>query len=200
MISSLEVLQIFPSQWKALLSAINEIDPPDSSLLTFDLENFVPRLPHQIALVIQVGINGLNIYRAVVDEGASTCVMSSACWKAIGSPALTSSPNALEAFDGRESKPLGVLTSLPITLKGNIVNVEVEVVDAKLNYNILLGHSWTHAMLCIPSTLFHLIKFPHEGKTITVNQLLFFTSSSKNNLPYVDQIPNPLDRDRKSVV
>ena len=98
--STLEFLQSFPSQWKALLSAFGGIDPTDSSLLTFDLENFTPRLPHQIALVIQVGINGLNIHRAVVDEGASTCVMSSACWKAIGSPTLSSSPIALEAFDG----------------------------------------------------------------------------------------------------
>ena len=105
----LEVLQIFLSQRKALLSAIDEINPSDSSLLTFDLENFISRLPHQISLVIQVGINGLNIHRAVVDEGASTCVMSSTCWKAIGSLALTTSPNALEAFDGRESKPLGFL-------------------------------------------------------------------------------------------
>ena len=122
------------------MSAIGGIDPADSSLLTFDLENFVPQLPHQISFVIQVGINSLNIHRVVVDKGASTCVMSSACWKAIGSPALTSSPNALEAFDGQESKPLVVLASLPITLQGNTVNVEVELVDAKLNYNLLLGH------------------------------------------------------------
>ena len=114
--SALEVLQSFPSQQKALLSTIGGVDPTDSSLLTFDLENFTPRLQHQITLVIQVRINSLNIHRAIVDEGASTCVMSSACWKAIGSPALSSSPNALEAFDGRESKPLGVLESLAITL------------------------------------------------------------------------------------
>ena len=103
-----------------------------------------------------------------MDEGASTCVMSSACWKPIGSPTLLSSPNALEAFDGRESKPLGVLKSLAITLQGKTINVEVEVVDAKLNYNILLGCSWTHAMLCVPSTIFRFIKFPYEGKIITV--------------------------------
>ena len=129
-------------------------DPADSSLLSFDLENFVPRLSHQIVLIIQFDINCLNIHRAVVDEGASTCVMSYACWKAIGSPALTSSPNALEAFDGRKSKPLGVLVSLPINLQGKIVNVEVEVVDVKLNYNLLLGRSWTYTVLCVLSTLF----------------------------------------------
>lgn len=77
--STLEVLQSFPSQRKALLSAIRGIDLANSSLLTFDLENFTPRLPHQIALIIQVRINGLKIHRAVVDEGASTCIMSSAC-------------------------------------------------------------------------------------------------------------------------
>ena len=139
--SALEVLQIFPSQRKALLSEISGIDPTNSSLLTFDLDNFVPQLLHQIALVIEVGNNGLNIHKSIVDEGASTFVMSSACWKAIDSPALTSSPNALEAFDGRESKPLGVLASLPITLQGKTVNVEVDVVDAKLNCNILLSRS-----------------------------------------------------------
>ena len=77
--SVLELLQSFPSQQKALLSAIDGIDPFDFSLLTFDIEDFVPRLPHPIALVIQVDINNLNIHRAIVDEGASTCVMSSAC-------------------------------------------------------------------------------------------------------------------------
>ena len=112
---------------------IGGVDPTDTSLLAFDLQNSIPWLPHQIVLIIQVVINGLDIHLAVVDEGASTCIMSSSCWKSIGSLALNSSPNALEAFDGRESKPLGVLASLPITLKGKIVNVEVEVVDAKLN-------------------------------------------------------------------
>ena len=128
-----------------------------------------------------------------MDEGTSTCVMSSGCWKAIGSLALISSPNSLEEFYGRESKPLGVLTSLPITLQGKTVNVEVEVVDAKLNYNLLLGRSWMHAMLCVLSTLFRLLKFPHEGKIVTIDQLSFFTSSSENNVPYVEKIPSPFE-------
>ena len=37
---ALEVLQSFPSQRKALLSAIDGIDLANSSLLTFDIENF----------------------------------------------------------------------------------------------------------------------------------------------------------------
>ena len=60
--SALEVLQSCLSQWKALLSAIDGADPSDTILLAFDLENFVSQLLHQIALIIQVVINGLDIY------------------------------------------------------------------------------------------------------------------------------------------
>lgn len=74
-----------------------------------------------------------------------------------------------------------------------MINVEVEVVDAKINYNLLLCRSWTHAMLCIPSILFHVLKFPQEGKIVIVDHLSFFTYFSKNNVPYMDQIPTPYE-------
>lgn len=70
------------------MSTIGSIDPVDSSLITFDLENHVPRLPHQIAFVIQVIIKGKMIHWTIIDEGGSTCIMSITCWNAIGSPPL----------------------------------------------------------------------------------------------------------------
>jgi hypothetical protein len=69
------------------------------------------------------------------------CVMSFACWKAIGSPPLTKSQNTLKAFNGFGFNPYNVLPSFPITLEGKTVQVEVEVFDATLDYNILLGRS-----------------------------------------------------------
>ena len=92
--------------------------------------------------------------------------MSVAYWKAIGSPYLSQSPNTLEAFDGRDSHPFGILPRLPITLKGKIVEVKVEVVDANLTYNLLLGRSWTYAMRAMASSIFCVIHFPHQGKII----------------------------------
>jgi len=71
-----------------------------------------------------------NIHRIVIDEGASTFIMSITCWKAIKSPSLIQSPNNLEAFDGRYSHPFGILPRLPITLEGKTVNVKVKFVDA----------------------------------------------------------------------
>lgn len=97
---ALEVLQRCPSQQKSLLSAIGGIDPTNSNFICFDLENHVLCLPHQIAFLLKVIINEKTIHRTVINERASTCIMLTACWKAIGSPALNQSPNTLEAFDG----------------------------------------------------------------------------------------------------
>jgi hypothetical protein len=52
--SALEVLQSCPTQRKALLKAIDGIDPTDSNLIIFDLEDHIPRLPPQLAFQIQV--------------------------------------------------------------------------------------------------------------------------------------------------
>ena len=137
--SALEVLQSCPSQRISLLSAIGGIDRTDSNLICFYLENHVARMPHQISFLIQVIINEKTIHRTVIDEGASTCIMLIACWKAIGSPPLTESQNTLRAFNGSGFKPYGVLSSLPVTLEGKTIQVEVEVFDTPLDYNILLG-------------------------------------------------------------
>ena len=100
--SALKVLQSFPSQQKLRLD-IGGIDPTDSTLICFDFGNHVPCLPHQISFLIQLIINKKTIHKIVIDEGASTCIMSVACWKEISSPTLNQSPNTLEAFDRCDS-------------------------------------------------------------------------------------------------
>jgi hypothetical protein len=77
--SSLEVLQTCPAQRKAVLKAIGGIDPTDTNLIVFDLDDHIPRLPPQLAFQIQVVVSDKNICRTFIDEGASMCVMSFAC-------------------------------------------------------------------------------------------------------------------------
>jgi hypothetical protein len=74
-----------------------------------------------------------NIFHTVVDEGASTCVMSLACWKAIGQPVLSPSLTLLTTFDDHLFQAHGINSSLPVQLGGKTVCVEVEVVDASLD-------------------------------------------------------------------
>jgi hypothetical protein len=116
--------------------------------------------------------------------------MSITCWKSIGSLSLTESHNTLKKFNGTEFKPYGVLPSLSITLEGKAVTVEVEVFDVPLDYNLLLGHSWIDSMRVIVSTLFHMIRFHHQGKVVTTNQIAFFNSDSRtSNVPFIAKTP-----------
>jgi hypothetical protein len=188
--SALEVLQSCPIQQKALLKDIGGIDPTDTNLIFFDLEDHIPRSPLQLTFQIQVIVSDKNICRTIIDEGASTCVMSITCWKAIDSPPLTESHNTLKAFNGSGFKPYGVLPSLMITLEGKTVQVEVEVFDAPLDYNLLLGHSWIDSMCTVVSTLFCVVRLPHQGKVITVNQLAFFNSDARtDNISFIAKTP-----------
>jgi hypothetical protein len=139
--SALEVLQSFPAQWKALLKAISGIDSTDTNLIIFYLEDHIPRLPPQLTFQIQVVVSNKIICRTIIDEGASTCVISISCWQAIDSLSLVESHNMLKDFNGSGFKPYGVFPSLSITLEGKSVNAEVEVFDATLDYNLLLGRS-----------------------------------------------------------
>jgi hypothetical protein len=114
-----------------------------------------------------------NIFRTVVNEGASTRVMLLACWKAIGQPILSLSPTLLTAFNDHSFRPHGIISSFPMQLGGKTVCVEVEVFDAPLDYNVLLGRSWTYAMQAVVATVFRVLLFPHEGQIVTINQLSF---------------------------
>jgi hypothetical protein len=131
-----------------------------------------------------------SICRTVVDEGASTCVMSFSCWKAIGSPPLTESQNTLRAFNGSGFNPYGVLPSLSVTLEGKTIQIEVEFFDTPLDYNLLLGRSWVDSMCAVVSNLFRLLCFPHQGKVVTVDQLAFFNADTRTgNVPFIENTP-----------
>jgi hypothetical protein len=60
----------------------------------------------------------------------------------------------LREFDGRGFCPHGLLQSLAIQLGGKIVCVDVEVVDAPINYNLFLGRSWFYAMIVVTLLIF----------------------------------------------
>lgn len=76
--STLEVLQTCSAQRKLLLLATRAIDPQDSNLIIFDFEIHIPRLPHQLAIHIPFFVKTRRVFRTVVDERASMCIMSMA--------------------------------------------------------------------------------------------------------------------------
>ena len=63
------------------------------------------------------------------------------CWRAIGSLDINQSLTTLKAFDGRGFKPYGIFNYFPMELGGKTMSIDIEVVDAPLDYNLLLGCS-----------------------------------------------------------
>ena len=53
------------------------------------------------------------------------------------------------------------------------VLIDIEVVNAQLDYNLLLGRSYMYSMRAIASTVFRLMMFPHKGNIVMVNQLTY---------------------------
>jgi hypothetical protein len=98
--SVLKVLQTCPTQWKSLLFALGAVDPADTRLITFDLDSSEPRLPATVAIQVPVKIRNITVHWCIIDEGASTCIMSKTVWQKLGSLELTPSAITLRAYDG----------------------------------------------------------------------------------------------------
>jgi hypothetical protein len=77
--STLEVLQICPTQHTALLSSIRVADSSCQLTMNFDITDVHPCLPYHVAFQIDVVYAKHVIRRTLVDERASTCVMSLSC-------------------------------------------------------------------------------------------------------------------------
>ena len=92
--SALEVLQSYLFQRKALLSTLGSAKTCNLGTIMLDMTDLKPCLPYHIAFQIVVAYPmknfTRNIFCTVVDEGALTCVMLLACWKAIGQLVLVS--------------------------------------------------------------------------------------------------------------
>ena len=121
---TLEVLQSCPTQCKNLLTALGDLDPDNTNLIHFNVKNYKSRLPHKLTFQIIMKLVGKKVFRTVLDEGASTLVLSLSYWKAIGSPELVTSPTTLKSFDGRGFQPHGLISSLAVDLGGKLFLVK----------------------------------------------------------------------------
>ena len=68
--------------------------------------------------------------------------------------------------------------------------IEVEVVDAPLDYNLLLGRNWMYSMQAVASSLFRVVCFPSNGKIVMIDQMSFknpnVTPSSVTSIPIIN--------------
>jgi hypothetical protein len=67
-------------------------------------------------------------------------------------------------------------------LGGKTILIDIEVIDAQLDYNILLGRSYMYAMKAMASSIFRTIMFPHNGKIVTIDQVSHYKPNPSANL------------------
>ena len=134
-----------------------------------------------MSLLIHVECLNNTVKHTVIDEGASTSVMSLSCWKGLGSPNLSQYSTMLTPFYGRSFRPHGILLSLKLQLGGKIIVIEVEVVDMPFDYNILLGRNWIYSMKSVASSLFRVICFLFNGNIVTIDHTSFKNLSSMHH-------------------
>ena len=67
------------------------------------------------------------------------------------------------------------------------VTVDVEVVDAPIDYNFLLERSWIHVMMAIVSLVSQVFRFPHWGKVFMIDQLDYcmLETDIQSNIPFI---------------
>lgn len=102
-------------------------------------------------------------------------------WEKLGSREIIPSTITLQAYDGHPSQTQGLFQNVPLELGAKKVHIDIEFIDAPLDYNILLGHSYMYAMKVIGSSIVCLMMFPHKGKVVTIYQLNLYKSRSSEN-------------------
>jgi len=82
-------------------------------------------------------------------------------------------------FDGRTCTLYGILSNFQVELGVKTVEIEVEVIDGNLDYNILLGRPSIYTMAAVVSTYFRKIAFPSQGGITIIDKLTFLPNNSK---------------------
>ena len=96
-------------------------------------------------------------------------MVGASVWKKLGSLDLSPSNITLCAWDNHPSQPLSLYRNCRIIVVGKMFLIDIEVIDAPLDYNILLGHSYTYLMSAVRSAIFHKMWFPQNGNIVTID-------------------------------
>jgi hypothetical protein len=108
--------------------------------------------------------------------------MSKMVWQKLGSLELIPSAITLRAYDKRPLSLEGLFQNVPVELGGKTILIDIEVIDAPLDYNILFGRSYMYAMKAVASSIFRTMMFPHNGKIITIDQVSHYEPNPSTNI------------------
>jgi hypothetical protein len=65
---------------------------------------------------------------------------------------------------------------------GKTILIDIEDIDTPLDYNIFFRHSYMYAMNAVASSMFRTMMFPHNGKIVTIEQLIHYEPNHSANI------------------
>ncbi|KAI5429484.1 hypothetical protein KIW84_034174 [Lathyrus oleraceus] len=124
---------------------------------------------HNKALHISMECRDTVLSHVLVDTGSSLNVLPKRALSKLEVEGLVLKPSDLivRAFDGSKRSVFGEV-ELPILIGSQTFNTIFYVMDISPSYSCLLGRPWIHNAGAVSSTLHQKIKFPVNGRIITV--------------------------------
>lgn len=124
---------------------------------------------HNKALHISIECKATTLSHVLVDTGSSLNVLPKVALMKIDYAGLELRPSDLivKAFDGSRRSVFGEV-DLPIKIGPQVFNATFFVMDIQPANCCLLGRPWIHGAGAITSTLHQKLKYPVDGKIVTV--------------------------------
>jgi hypothetical protein len=69
-----------------------------------------------------------------------------------------------------------------VELGGKTILIDIEVIDAPLDYNILFERNYMYAIKEVASSVFQKMMFPHNGNIVTIDQVSHYEPNPSANL------------------
>ncbi|XP_070023251.1 uncharacterized protein [Nicotiana sylvestris] len=124
--------------------------------------------PQNVALVISILLNKIQVKRVLVDPGSLSNIIRSRVVKQLGLHDQIVPASRVLSFNMASETTKGEII-LPINVAGTIQGTRFHVIEGGMRYNTLLGKPWIHNMRAMPSIFHQMIKFPTEERVNTVH-------------------------------
>ena len=105
----------------------------------------------------------------LIDDGSAlnVCPLKTASCLGLSIKDFVPTNQHVKAYDNSRREVLGTIT-LDLTIEPMVKKVDFQVLNIALCFNMLLGRPWIHDIEAIPSSLYQMVRFPHEGAIVTI--------------------------------
>jgi hypothetical protein len=142
---------------------------------------------HNKALHISIECRGITLSHVLIDNGSSLNVLPTAVLDKLDCKSIELKPSdiVVRAYDGAKSVVHGEVV-LPIKIGPQVFNTTFHVMNIRPAYSCLLGRPWIHGSGAVASSLHQKLRYPTEGKIVTVCGEEEYIVSSVHAFRYVE--------------